>query len=212
MRRAAILLYLLASVAAPAAEVAVTIVDGKLGARVESLAFPPTLQKDLTSGLTNRFYAQVSLADARVVIGQKFVEVTVRYDLWEEHFTLTTSLEGAPPAQRTLADSAAVNTWLSSLPLPALFDAATLPPTRELVLQVEVLLNPIDREKIRMIRKWVSQNSTPPQGSEQGVSVSNAIFNRLFEQYATGSDVAAAWRATVASEPFRVDRLRDAQR
>ena len=32
--------------------------------------------------------------------------------------------------------------------------------------------------------------------------MSNAIFNRIFEQYADGSDVAAAWRAAVDEPPF----------
>jgi hypothetical protein len=97
---------------------------------------------------------------------------------------------------------------LGALPLPRLFDAATLPGASDLTLRVEVLLNPIDREKMRMIRKWVAQNSTPEVGGDQGLSMSNAIFNRIFEQYADGSDVAAAWRVTVVSAPFRLERLK----
>ena len=83
-----------------------------------------------------------------------------------------------------------------------MFDAATLSATRELVLRVEVLLNPIGREKMRMIRKWVAQNNTPEAGPNQGISMSNAIFNRILDQYADGSDIAAAWRADVPARPF----------
>jgi hypothetical protein len=61
---------------------------------------------------------------------------------------------------------------------------------------------------MRMIRKWVAQNSTPVVGGDQGISLSNALFNRIFEQYAEGSDVAAAWRVELASAPFRLDRLK----
>ena len=82
-------------------------------------------------------------------------------------------------------------------------------PVTDLTLRVEVLLNPIDREKMQMIRKWVAQNSTPEVAGRQGISVSNAIFNRIFEQYADGSDVAAVWRTAVQSARFRVDSLRE---
>jgi hypothetical protein len=54
-----------------------------------------------------------------------------------------------------------------------------------------------------MIRKWVAENSTPDVGADQGISTSNTIFNRIFEQYADGSDVAAEWRVDVTSPPFR---------
>ena len=72
-------------------------------------------------------------------------------------------------------------------------------------MRVEVLLNPWTRE-MRMIRKWVAQNNMPEAGPT-GISMSNAIFNRILDQYADGSDIAAAWRADVASAPFRLDTL-----
>jgi hypothetical protein len=208
--RRALALLLLAGTAAPAAEVTATLVDGKLGARVDSIVYPASLPKELTSGLTNRLYARVTLADARVEIGRKVVEIAIRYDLWDQSFMVTT--DGAQGESRTLGSQPELNALLAALPLPRLFDAATLPGTSELTLRVEVLLNPIDREKMRMIRKWVAQNSTPEVGGDQGLSMSNAIFNRIFEQYADGSELAAAWRVAVASAPFRLDRLSHAGR
>ena len=108
---------------------------------------------------------------------------------------------------RSVATSAEMNQLLGALPLPGLFDVSTLP-GHSLVLRVDVLLNPIDREKMRMIRKWVAQNSAPEGNGDLGISMSNAIFNRIFEQYADGSNVAAAWRVAVASHPFSVDSLK----
>jgi hypothetical protein len=96
---------------------------------------------------------------------------------------------------------------LATLELPRLFDAAILPQASDLTVKVEVLLNPISRERMRMVRKWVAENNTPQIGGDQGVPVSNAIFNRIFEQYATGADVAAVWRTEGASVPFRITDL-----
>ena len=206
MRHAVALLVLLANSAIDAAEVSATLTDGKIGARVDALSFPVALPKELTSGLTNRLYAQVSVADSRATLGQKVVEIAIRYDLWDQTFSVVSTMDGRIADSRTLESLAEVNALLSALPLPRLFEVAALPAT-DLTLRVEVLLNPIDREKMQMIRKWVAQNSTPEVAGGQGITVSNAIFNRIFEQYADGSDVAAVWRTAVKSAPFRVDSV-----
>ena len=211
MRHAIALLLLLANAGVEAAEVSATLVDGRLGARVDALSFPAAMPKQLTSGLTNRLYAQVSLSDARTTLGKKVIEISIRYDLWEQTFSVVSTTDGAPEDSRTLASLAEVNALLAALPLPRLFEVSTLPVT-ELTLRVEVLLNPIDREKMQMVRKWVAQNSTPEAAGGPGITVSSAIFNRIFEQYADGSEVAAAWRTTIASRPFRIDNLKNERR
>jgi hypothetical protein len=50
------------------------------------------------------------------------------------------------------------------------------------------------------------RSSLDPAGalSVGDLSVSNAIFNRIFEQYASGQDVASAWQQTLATKPFRL--------
>ncbi|HEU5136887.1 MAG TPA: hypothetical protein VFU13_17195 [Steroidobacteraceae bacterium] len=207
MRRALAFLVLLASTGIEAAEISATLADGKLGARVDALSYPVTLPKELTSGLTNRLYVQVSVADANTTIAQKVVEIAIRYDLWDERFSVFSTMDGTITESRTLASLPEVSALLAALPLPRLFEVNALPAGADLTLRVEVLLNPIDREKMQMIRKWVAQNNTPEVGGRQGISVSNAIFNRILEQYANGSNVAAAWRASVASAPFRLDSL-----
>ena len=207
MRRRIALLLLLASASAGAAEVTVTLVDGKLGARIDAISYPSSLPKELTSGLTNRLYARVTLMDALEIVGQRSVEIAIRYDLWDQKYSVVSALDGAIVESRSVATSAEMNELLAALPLPGLFDLSTLS-AHSLVLRVDVLLNPIEREKMRMIRKWVAQNSAPDVNGDQGISVSNTIFNRIFEQYADGSDVAAAWRVAVTSNLFSIDSLK----
>jgi hypothetical protein len=211
VRRAPFLLLLLAASTVEAAEVSPTLADGKLGMRVNDLAFPATLPKELGSGLTNRLYVRVSLMDARQLVEQRVVELAIRYDLWDERFIVNT-INGASIETRTVADAAGMNALLAALPLPTVFDEAAVPRARELVLRAESLLNPIGREKLRMIRKWVAQNSTPDVGADQAVSVTNGIFNRIFEQYADGTDIAAVWREVAESKPFRIDDLANEKR
>ena len=102
-----------------AADVTVTVEGDKLGARVNALAYPAALQKELTSGLTNRLYAQVSLKDANMTLAQKVVELAIRYDLWDEKFNIATSVGGTTVGTREVATLPEVNALLAELPLPS---------------------------------------------------------------------------------------------
>jgi hypothetical protein len=206
MRRALALLLLISAATVDAADVAVTRHENKLGVRLLAVDYPETLAKDLKSGLTNRIFARVTLMDSDKVLDQRAVEIALRYDLWDERFSMVSTMNESVVDQRNLANLAEVEALLGALPLPGLFDTRRLQEGRDYLLRVELLLNPIDREKMRAIRKWVAQNTAPAVGDDQRVSASNSVFNRIFEQYAD-SDLAAAWRVTL-SAGFRVESVK----
>jgi len=206
-RGLAVLLWMWSAMAS-AATVSPTMLHGGLGVRLDALPYPPSLAGELESGLTSRLYARVSVLDGSAVLQQRTIEISIRYDLWDQVFLVTRTMDRVTETQK-FADRAEIGSYLASLRLPRLFAAGTLPASRDLVLRVELLLNPIGREKLRMIRKWVAENSTPNIGTDQGVSASNTIFNRIFEQYAGGADVAAEWRVDLRSTTFRAAPLGD---
>ena len=200
MRRASGLLFWMLSAAAAAAGLAPVQSDGELGVRIDALQYPPTLTRELESGLTNRLYVRVRLLDAQTVLQERTIEIAIRYDLWDQNFTVIRTVENAPAETQQLSGTEMKN-YLASLHIPRLFATRTLG-AREVTLTAELLLNPIGREKLRMIRKWVAENSTPVN-ADQGIATSNTVFNRIFEQYADGSDLAAVWRVELKSQPFR---------
>ena len=204
MRRVLALVFLACIADSNAADVEVIRREGKLGVRVLAVAYPANLSKDLVSGLTNRLYARISLLDSGKVLEQRAVEIALRYDLWDEKFSLLSTMNETVVESRTLANVAEVESMLATLSLPGLFDIGRLTNKHDYLLRVELLLNPIDREKMRTIRKWVSQNTSPTVAGDQ-MSASNAVFNRIFEQYAD-SDLAAAWRVAL-EETFRVESV-----
>jgi len=212
MSRGIGLLLWLCSAVASAATVSPTLVDGTLGARVDALDYPPNLSTELESGLTTRLYVRVSIIDGAKVLQQRTMEISIRYDLWDQAFIATRTVDNAPTESKEFTSRGEVDAYLASLYLPRLFTVNTLPGNRDLVLRAELLLNPISREKLRMIRKWVAQNSTPNIGTDQGVSTSNTIFNRIFEQYADGADIAAEWRVDLRSSAFRPAALTNERR
>jgi hypothetical protein len=188
------------SAAVAAAGLAPIQSGGELGVRIDALPYPPTLPRELESGLTNRLYVRVRLLEAQTLLQERALEIAIRYDLWEQNFTVIRTVENAPPETQTMS-SAELKIYLAALQIPRLFATQTLGP-REVTLSAELLLNPIGREKLRMIRKWVAENSTPVN-ADQGIATSNTVFNRIFEQYADGSDLAAVWRVELKSPPFR---------
>jgi hypothetical protein len=207
VRRGLALLLCLWCAQSGAADVSVAMAGDDLGVALASLELPAGIERELTSGLTNRFYARTSLLDGDTVLQQRAAEIAIRYDLWDQKFDVVTTIENSIVDSRRLDGVAEVRAFFAPLRLGHLYHVAGLPAARPLKIRIELLLNPIEREKLRMIRKWVAGNSTPDVGSDQGISMSNVIFNRIFEQYADGRDVAAVWRVDVSSTPFRLDAL-----
>lgn len=212
MRRRVLVILWLCSAGARATDVTASITDAKLGITVTALQMPADFDKELTSGLTHRIYVRCSLLDAKTLLQQRATEITIRYDLWDQQFIVITTMDNTVADSRRLATVADVKAFFTPLRLTNLFATTSLPPSRPMTVRSELLLNPIEREKLSNIRKWVAANSTPSMGVEQGDSMSSAIINRLFEQYADGSDIAAVWRVEATSAPFRLDTLAHDQR
>ena len=191
---------------------------GQLGAVLKDASLPPTLRKDLMSGLTNRIAIRVTLLNPTQPIAQKLVGITVKYDLWEETFEVKVSVDDAPVSAGTCQSVAEVIAMLTDLNLPGLFAVDPATAGKSSALTAEILFDPIEKARLEEIRKWVAENDRPaaPDATSVGSglpaprSTSARLFNKIFEQYAAGASVAAAWKQTVSSKPFKLTQLRDA--
>jgi len=210
-----LLLMILASPPAVAAELTPYLQDQRLGVVIKIGGLPETFPRDLVSGLTNELLIQVSLVARSKLVDRSTVKISVKYDLWDETFAVTSTVNGVVTGTRTAKTSIEVQAWLTELRLPGLFARADVPGAERVVIRAEILLNPIERERLAAIRRWVAENSTytPSDtdgfGSEKdlGSFRSNSIFNRIFEQYSQGKEFVAAWKETVSSEPFDIEEL-----
>lgn len=183
-----------------AAELTQTVNNGMISARLAGLSFPDRLQKDLRSGLTNRVLIRITLKEQDELRGTRAIEVAIKYDLWDEAFSVAQRRDGTLVKEQVLETQDKVLAYLHGLDMPDLFPAVA--GTGLLTLQAEVLLNPIQRERMEQIQKWVRENSSyvPLEGAAEATS--NAMFNRIFEQYAGGDDDAAEWRESAVSAAF----------
>jgi hypothetical protein len=216
MRRAGALLVLLALAAKPAAPAELTPVvrQHTIGIHIGGIAWPATLTKDLVSGLTNTLLIHAVLFSDSRQLDQKTAVIAIKYDLWEETFALTVTVNGTVILARTDQMQAQVDAFLANLELTELFAVSEAPKDKSATLRVELLLNPIERERLEAIKKWVIENnaSIPADTSgfsdkRVGNSRSNEVFNKIFEQYAQGADVAAAWRVSLSSKPFKIPEV-----
>ena len=211
------LIAMFALASAAAAELTPFLSEGDLGVVLIDARLPASLERDLTSGLTNRLLIRTTL-DHMGRRTQRSAEVAIRYDLWDENFTIETRIDAITVARTTLSSVQEVRTYLARLRLAKLFDTAGLNRSTRLSITAELLLNPIDRERMENIKKWVAENSTraplDPAGAlgANDASLANALFNKIFEQYASGSDMAASWQQRVSTLPFTLDALRDDER
>ena len=208
-----VLLSMLIACPSRAGELVPDFTGGRIGARIKDLNFPATLSKDLASGLTNRILVRVELLSGTRVAAKSTAEVTVKYDLWDENYRVIVVVDGHVTVDSLYATLAEVRAFLRDLHVPTPFAPGGSTSTEALALRVQVLLNPLDRERMEHIREWVKQNSTPAPSDPTspdaaapvGAAASNALFDRIFAQYAGGTDLAAAWHESVDSKPFKVE-------
>lgn len=224
MRRTGALLMLLTLIATAATtRAAVTVTatapteltpvvrENSIGLRIRATAWPATLTKDLLSGLTNTLLIHVALCLDAKPLHEKTAVITIQYDLWEETFAVTEAVDGVVVSTRTAGSTRQIEALLADLEIPNLFSTSAIPRERMLTLRAEMLLNPIDRERLEAIKKWVIQNDTSIPADTSGFndkhvgnSRSNEVFNKIFEQYAWGVDAAASWKESLSSKPFKI--------
>jgi len=211
------LLSLLGANDVRAAQLTPLLQQGELGVDLKGASLPPTIRKDLVSGLTNRIVIRVTLVRSGQLVGQKLVGFAIKYDLWEETFGVKVEVDDIPVSASTGQSLDEVITMLSDLNLPHLFAVDASTPDKSTVLTAEILFDPIEKERMEEIRKWVAENnrSGPPEASSLSAglpaprSTSARLFNRIFEQYAAGASVAATWKQTVTSKPFKLEELQN---
>jgi hypothetical protein len=210
MRPTTLLLMLLIMPQAVAAELTPTIAGNRVGIEISGLQLPALLATELKSGLTNRLLLRVALLANAQRHREHAVEIAAKYDLWDERFVVTISVDGKTTLSRTEADSAAMLQFFNNPRVPGVFTAGDLPDVGELQLQVDALLNPIDRERMEQMRRWVAENSAYTTQSGLGgparpstAPIVNALFNRIFEQFSAGEDLAGAWHQSLASHTFQ---------
>ncbi|MGK5089443.1 hypothetical protein WDW86_17980 [Bdellovibrionota bacterium FG-2] len=148
----------------------------------------------------------------------------VFYDLWDEVFLSSLSSGASGKESRVFRSSDEVLAWLESIKLFPIEKISVLNPATSYSLEVTVLLDPIQKDRAEVIRKWVSENNvntgiSPAQGNGSGAPnpgqgqigsmSSNRIMGALFSEYLSEGLSSTKWKTTVRSKEFRITALHD---
>lgn len=187
----------------------------RLGVKIEKIAYPQKLLAELKSGFTNRLIVEIQIQVENKVVGKKQIQLVSKYDLWEETFTLFLVSDGIVLKKQTYTKIAEV---IKSLDPLIATDVMAIPSSinsgQSFFLRVELSLNPIEKEKMQEVQKWVRENSTAAASGFSGIisrPVSGKMFADLFSQVAQGQDNAATWRVSAESAPMLWKDLRESK-
>jgi hypothetical protein len=199
-----------------AAELTPFVKNGQLGVTIKELRFPETLSKDLMSGLSNTFLVRLQITDEHNSASLRVAQITIKYDLWEENFSVLNQVNDSETSKQILPNLKAALLYLAELKVAPLWSIEELGANQRYNLQADVLFNPIQKEQMEKVRAWVIQNSTTTSLDPTGAGTprpvvptrSNSFFNKIFEQYSNGNTVAASWRERVSAKPFRLNEVK----
>ncbi|MGZ5278661.1 MAG: hypothetical protein ACXWC9_01890 [Pseudobdellovibrionaceae bacterium] len=197
-----------------AAELHPWLKDKKIGLTISNMSFPENFSKDLKSGFTNKFLVHATMDCGSKMNAQKLIEIGIKYDLWAESFLVTINDDANKPIQTKYSSLNEITSFLEELKLKDLFPIDRLVACKMMTSNVEILLNPIAKEKADKIKRWVAENSvsTPRVNGLTNVGPADAprssqIFNKIFEQYSNGATMAAIWKLNLSTKPFMISEL-----
>jgi hypothetical protein len=191
-----------------------------LGVILSELNLPKAeLQKQLKSGFTTTFLFRLKLSNDRAGMVSRDYVFAVYYDLWDEVFraSLSSPLAGTKE-NLTFKSADGVLELLSQVKLFPIERVSALDAGAAYTAEITALLDPIQKDRAEMIRKWVSENSVntgvdptrsiQPQGQTSGTRTSNKFFGLLFDEYLAEGLSSAKWRVSVRSSGFKMSDLK----
>ncbi len=190
---------------------------GSVGLKISDLALPEDLlKKSLKSGLSTSFLVQAAFVDTHGANFQKSWFIKFRYDLWDEHFIVEQQEKDDVIAktEKELFEK------LSNFILHPIVARSEWPLKGVTQARVRFWLNPIEKEKMKQIRKWISQNAVAsagegksglPDGAPGPMPATSGhgirfpgLFDRLLDKQAMPS---ATWTSMLESKPFQLKDL-----
>jgi hypothetical protein len=154
-------------------------------------AFPPSLQKQLSNGLTNVIAVHVTLVPERgsepeAIFGR---EIDVLYDVWEETYGVTVKDPESPAGRRrTFRRFDDLRAFLAEA------RAIDLGPVSELgsgswVVQTRVEINPVSKELLERTREFIANPAAAGRSGAPSRSVLGAMASYLLKGADPGADV-----------------------
>ena len=211
-------LSLIISFDSAAATVKPIVQHEHLGIKISGVKYPKSLNEELMSGLTTQLIINIELIQNNTRY-KSLSEINIKYDLWDEVFHYRQSVNGTISRNEKLNHRDEVTLLLSEIAVQPTIKLEQLDPHSTAKIKINLYLNPVERERIEKIRKWVAKNNVPSKGTSlnghSGLSnnknsqrnSASSMFLEIFNQYTRGENIASEWKKELESEHFSIGEL-----
>jgi hypothetical protein len=137
---------------------------------------------------------QITPRDSDEPVAEQLIQRSAVYEVWDEIYTLQLELAGKKKIQ-VKAQSEALK-WLTSITDLPVARLAVLPVDQVFVLKMVVELNPVSKETLAEVRRWLSQ------GQGGGLDRGGAFFGSFVSVFYNPKIADADRVLRIRSQPF----------
>lgn len=138
---------------------------------------------------------QITPQDSDDPIAEQLLKRSVVYDVWDEVYTLRLDERGGPQTIKVKRKSDALK-WLTAIEDLAIARLAVLPLEKVFVLKMVIELNPVSKETLAEVRRWLSQ------GNGGGLDRGGAFFGSFVSVFYNPKIAEADRVLRIRSQPF----------
>jgi len=138
---------------------------------------------------------QITPRDSNEPVAEQLIKRSVIYEVWDEVYTLQLEEPGGTRKLSVKAHSEALK-WLTAINDLPIARLAVLPVDQVFVLKMVVELNPVSRETLAEVRRWLSQ------GNGGGLDRGGAFFGSFVSVFYNPKIADADRVLRIRSQPF----------
>jgi hypothetical protein len=159
--------------------------------------FDPAAYDAMATGILQRVVIriQITARDSNDPVSEQLIQRSVVYDVWDEVYNLRLEEPGGQRTLRVKAHSEALK-WMTSISDLPIAPLSSLPVDQVFVLKMVVELNPVSKETLAEVRRWLSQ------GNGGGLDRGGAFFGSFVSVFYNPKIADADRVLRIRSQPF----------
>ena len=159
--------------------------------------FDTTAYEALSTGIPSTVVIRIQITpqDSDEPVAEQLIQRSVVYDVWDEIYTLRLDQPGGRKTIKVKYRAEALK-WLTAIDDLPIARLSVLPYGQVFVLKMVVELNPVSKETLAEVRRWLSQ------GQGGGLDRGGSFFGSFVSVFVNPKVAAADRVIRVQSQPF----------
>ncbi len=159
--------------------------------------FDTAAYEALSSGIPSTVVIRIQVAprDSDAAVAEQLIQRSVVYDVWDEIYTLRLDQPGGRKTLKVKYRAEALK-WLTAIEDLSVAKLGVLPINQVFLLKMVVELNPVSKETLAEVRRWLSQ------GNGGGLDRGGAFFGSFVSVFYNPKIADADRVLRIRSQPF----------